>query len=160
MLISLVALLSACGATLQTYRALDQLPNQVNTASIGGTIFRLNRSSDLPNVYGKADVFGGKVDRGHAELKFLGVNEKGELILLVIDDNKSSTETTMDRYRDRSRVEVQTSVSMGVPSALEGSKFFFDPKKQKDLVISGIRVTFVDVQPYSVSYRIEDTQRQ
>lgn len=159
LLVVLVALLSACGTALQTHRSLDQSPNQVITASVGGTIFRLNRSSDLPNAFGKADVFGGKVDRGYTELKFLGANEKGELILSVADINKSSTETTMDRYADRPRVEIQTSVSLGSSPAPEGNKFFFDPKKQKDLVISGIRITFVDIQPYSVSYRIEDTQR-
>ena len=154
----LAALLAAC-ATIENYRALDQPVGQVLTASVGGTMFRLNRSSDLPNVFGKADMYGGKVDRGYAELKFLGLTEKGELILSVTDIHKSSTETTMDRYGASPRVEVQTSVAVGSGSAPEGSRFLFDPRKQKELVISGIRVIFVDVQAYSVSYRLEDTQR-
>lgn len=155
----LTLLLAGCGATLQNYRTLDQATGQILTASVGGTIFRLNRSSDLPNAFGKADIFGGKIDRGYAELKFHGLNEKGELILSVADIHKSSTETTMDRYADRPSVAVQTTVAVGQVAVPEGTKFAFDPRKQHDLVISGIRVTFVDIQPYSVSYRIDDTQR-
>jgi hypothetical protein len=150
--------LVAC-STIQTYRSLDQTAGQQLTASVGGTIFRLNRSSDLPNAFGKADLYGGKVDRGYAELKFLGVNDKGELLLAVTDMNKSSSETTMDRYGGRPAVQVQTNVAVGSGSSDSGTKFVFDPKKQKDLVIAGVRVIFTDVQSYSVSYRLEDTQR-
>ena len=154
----LAALLAGC-ATIENYRTLDQPVNQMLTVSVGGTIFRLNRSSDLPNVFGKADLYGGKVDRGYAELKFLGLTERGDLILSVTDIHKSSTETTVDRYGDRPKVDVQTTVAVGSGLAPEGSRFVFDPRKQKELVISGVRVIFVDVQAYSVSYRLEDTQR-
>jgi hypothetical protein len=154
----LLALLAACG-TMQNYRVLDQAAGPVLTASVGGTIFRLNRSSDLPNAFGKADVFGGKVDRGYAELKFLGVNEKGELLLSVTDINKSSHETTMDRYGNRPAVQVQTNVAVGSSSSPESMRFLFDPRKQKELIIAGVKVVFVDVQPYSVSYRVEDIQK-
>lgn len=158
LLVLLAGLLAAC-ATIENYRALNQPAGQVLTASVGGTIFRLNRSSDLPNVFGKADLYGGKVDRGYAELKFLGLTEKGELILSVTDIHKSSTETTMDRYSDRPKVDVHTSVAVGSAPAPEESRFVFDPRKQRELVISGIRVTFIDFQPYSASYRLEDTQK-
>ena len=156
--ILLCASLAACG-TMQNYRALDQATERVLTASVGGTIFRLNRSSDLPNAFGKADLFGGKLDRGYAELRFLGVNEKGELLLSVTDINKSSSETTMGRYGNRPAVQVQTNVAVGSSSVPEVTRFSFDPRKQKELIIAGVRVVFVDVQPYSVSYRVEDTQK-
>lgn len=155
----LAGCLSGCGTTIQNYRILEQSPVQLHTASVGSTIFRLNRQTDLPNAFGKSDVFGGKVDRGYAELKFHGLTEKGELILSVNDIQKSSTETTMDRYSARPRIDVQTTVSTGSAGPADGTRFLFDVRKQKELVISGVRVTFVDVQPYSVSYRLEDTQR-
>lgn len=149
--------LVACG-TISTYRKLDQPAGQQLTASVGGTVFRLNRTSDLPNAFGKADLYGGKVDCGYAELKFLGVNDRGEVLLSVIDINRSSSETTMDRYGARPAVQVQTNVAVGSSSGDAGTRFAFDPKKQKELVIAGVRVLFVEVQPYSVSYRLEDTQ--
>ena len=154
-----VALFLAACATLQTHRSLDQPAGQQLTASVGGTIFRLNRTSDLPNVLGKADLFGGKVDRGFAELKFLGINEKGEVLLSVHDINRSSSETTMDRYGARPTVQVQTNVAVGSSISDAGTRFVFDPRKQRELVIAGVRVVFLEIQPYSVSYRLEDTQR-
>lgn len=150
--------LVACG-TIQQYRNLDQPPGQPLTASVGGTVFRLNRMSDLPNVAGKADLYGGKVDRGFAELKFYGVNDKGEILLSVTDINKTSSDTTMDRYGGRPTVQVQTNVAVGPSNSDAGTRFAFDPKKQKELVIAGVRVVFLEVQPYSVTYRLEDTQR-
>ena len=150
--------LVACG-TISTYRKLDQPAGQQLTTSVGGTIFRLNRVSDLPNAFGKADLYGGKVDRGFAELKFLGVNDKGEVLLSVNDVNRSSSETTMDRYGARLTVQVQTNVAVGSNTTETGTRFAFDPKKQKELVIAGVRVIFMDIQPYSVSYRLEDTQK-
>ena len=151
-------LLASC-ATIQNYRNLDQQSGQPLTVSVGGTIFRLSRTSDLPNVAGKADLFGGKIDRGFAELKFYGVNDKGEVLLSVAEINKTSSDTTMDRYGGRAMVQVQTNVAVGTSSGDVGTRFSFDTKKQKELVIAGIRVIFLDLQPYSVTYRLEDTQR-
>lgn len=61
-LLALAILLSGC-ATIQNYNKLEQPQDKVLTASIGSTIFRMNKSRDLPNVFGKADIYGGKVDR-------------------------------------------------------------------------------------------------
>ena len=33
----------------------------------------------------------------------------------------------------------------------------FDTEKQKDIVISGVRVRFIDIQPYSVSYTLSSS---
>lgn len=139
-------------STISTQSQLDQPTLTRLSASVGSTIFRLNRSSDLPNAFGKADVFGGKVDRGYAELKFLGLNERNELVLSVVDINRSSSETTMDRYGNAARVQVQTSLSVGGVSAEPATKFVFDSKKESELFIAGVRVQFVDVKPYSVTY--------
>ena len=108
-------LVSGC-ATIQNYNNLEQPEGRILTASIGSTIFRMNKSSDLPNVYGKADLYGGKVDKGYTELKFKGVKENGNLILQITDINKSSTETTMDRYKpyERNRVNVSASSTINI----------------------------------------------
>lgn len=153
----IILVVSSC-ATIQNYRTLEQPQNQTLTASVGGTIFRLNRTSDLPNVIGKADLYGGKVNKGYAELKFRGVNDKGELILQVTDANLSSSETTMDRYRPGPVVDVRQSVNIGSRDTPESTTFAFDPRKQNELVVAGVKVRFVNVQPYSVSFIIQDTQ--
>lgn len=157
LVVAITAILSSC-ATIQNYRTLEQPQNQTLTASVGGTIFRLNRTSDLPNVLGKADLYGGKVNKGYAEVKFLSVNDKGELVLQVTDVNISSSETTMDRYRPRPVVDVSQSVNISGTSVPESTTFALDPKRQNELVVAGIKVRFVNVQPYSVSYVLQDSQ--
>jgi len=149
--LSLAMTLVGCG-TITAQSNLNQPTATRLSASVGSTIFRLDRISDLPNAFGKADVFGGKVDRGYAELKFLGVNEQGELVLSVVDINRNSSETTMDRYGNTPRIQVQSNVSVGGSSAEPVTKFVFDFKKESELFIAGVRVKFVDVKPYSVTY--------
>jgi hypothetical protein len=107
----------------------------------------------LPNAFGKADLYGGKVDRGYAEVKFLGVNERNELILSVTDINRSSTETTMDRYTPAARMQIQNTMTIGGGATPDNTtKFLFDPKKESELSIAGIKVQFIEVKPYSVTY--------
>ena len=151
-------LVSGC-ATIQNYNNLEQPEGRILTASIGSTIFRMNKSSDLPNVYGKADLYGGKVDKGYTELKFKGVKENGNLILQITDINKSSTETTMDRYKpyERNRVNVSASstINIGENPAPDQTVFDFDPKKEKSLTIGGVEITFVEITSYSVKYQLK-----
>lgn len=156
-LVSLCLLVGGC-ATIQNFNKLEQSEEKVLTASIGSTIFRINKSGDLPNIYGKADIWGGKVDRGYTELRFKGIKENGNLILQVTDINKSSTETTMDRYKPFDQTEVNVSanntINMGEASTPDQTVFEFDPKKEKDLVIGGVRITFIEVTAYSVKYKL------
>ncbi len=155
--LTIALFISGC-ATIQNCNKLEQSEEKVLTASIGSTIFRMNKSGDLPNVYGKADLWGGKVDRGYTELKFKGIKENGNLILQITDINKSSTETTMDRYKPFHRTEVNVSenniINMGEASTPDQTVFEFDPKKENYLVIGGVRVTFIEVTAYSVKYKL------
>ena len=74
---------AACGA-IRLHRQLDQPIGSQLTTSIGGTIFRLNKLGDLPNAFGGRDIWGGKVDRGFAEMKLVGIEDQ-TLILDVVD---------------------------------------------------------------------------
>ena len=47
---------------------------ELNT-HIGGQVFKIDRSTDLPNAFGKADIFGGKVNRGYTELRYQGTRD-------------------------------------------------------------------------------------
>jgi hypothetical protein len=65
-------LIVGCG-TIRDHRQLVQPQNQQLTASVGSTLFRLNKKGDLPNIYGGRDVYGGKVDKGFAEVKLRSI---------------------------------------------------------------------------------------
>lgn len=163
---SLIAALSftaACGA-IRSHRQLDQPLGPQLATGVGGTVFRLNKMSDLPNAYGGRDIYGGKVDRGFAEMKLVGIEDQ-TVILDVVGVSRQSSETTMDRYRHLVRpgvvnVDVQQTVTLGAAQGPAPTRIRLDTRKQRDIVISGIKVNFLEVQPYSVRYTIEDLQPQ
>ncbi|HCI5649323.1 hypothetical protein [Klebsiella quasipneumoniae] len=90
-------LLTGC-SSIKNYETLDQQTNTDLKTYVGGEVFKIQRSSDLPNVVGKADIWGGKVDRGYTELRYLGVQANGYLGFAVIEQQTRSNESTMSRY--------------------------------------------------------------
>ncbi len=163
-LVLIFGALTLCGCgTIRTHRNFEQRPGTTLSAGIGGTIFRLNKTGDLPNAFGGRDIWGGKVDKGFAEMKLVGI-EGSVLVLEITDTNKQSSETTMDRYKPFQNrnsvvsVDVDTRIAIGNGEQYKPTIIKFDTQKQKDIVISGVRITFIDVQPYSVTYRLEDVQ--
>lgn len=162
-LIAALTFTAACGA-IRSHRQVDQPLGPQLTTGIGGTVFRLNKLSDLPNVYGGRDIYGGKVDRGFAEMKLAGIEDQ-TLVLDVVDVSRQSSETTMDRYkpfqqRGAVNVDVQQSITLGAAEGPGPTRIRLDTRKQRDIVISGIRVNFLEVQQYSVRYTLEDLQPQ
>lgn len=163
LLVAVLGLTAACG-TIRSHRQVDQPIGPQLTTGVGGTIFRLNKLSDLPNVFGGRDIYGGKVVRGFAEMKLVGIEDQ-TLILDVIDISRQSSETTMDRYKPFQQrgvvnVDVQQSITVGSAQEPAPTRIRLDTRKQRDIVISGIRVNFVEVQPFGVRYTLEDVQPQ
>ena len=161
--LAILLLASACGA-IRSHRQLEQPLGAQLTSGIGGTLFRLNKIGDLPNAFGGRDIWGGKVDKGFAEMKLVGIEEQ-TVVLDVIDVNRQSSETTMDRYKPFQRsavvsVDVQQSVTLGPGETSKPYRIRLDTRQQQDIVISGIRVKFIEVQPFSVRYTVEDLQPQ
>lgn len=132
------------------------------TASVGSTLFRLNKQGDLPNAFGGKDIYGGKVGKGHAELKLLAVREERYVDLVAFDVHRDSSETTMDRYKpfDKSlaRVDVSQTVNIGSTSSEPCLIVTVDTAREKEYILSGIRVTFIELRPSSVVYTLEDLQ--
>ncbi len=161
-LLSTSILFSGCG-TIRTHRNLEQPTIGTLTTSVGGTIFRLNKIGDLPNAYGGRDIWGGKTDKGFSELKLIAIKDQ-ILTLEVTDVNKSSSETTMDRYKPFNRnavisAQVENNIQLGASdTAPKSQRFDFDLNKQKELVVSGVKVYFLNVQPYSIEYKLEDIE--
>lgn len=89
--------LSGC-AQLETYEHLDREVDAQYTASINDEVYRIHKSQDLPNAFGKADLFGGKTDAGTTELRFMGLTEEGQIIFRLTDVDIVTNETTMSRY--------------------------------------------------------------
>ena len=154
--------ISGCG-TIRSHRNLEQPTDSDLTTGIGGTVFRLNKTGDLPNAFGGRDIWGGKIDKGFAEMKLAGI-EENVLVLEIIEVNKHSSETVMDRYKPfqnrnaSANVNVDNTATIGNQEQPKPYIVRFNTAKQRDIVISGVRVTFSEVQPYSVQYSLENVQ--
>ena len=72
--------MSGCG-TIRSHRNLEQTMGSVLTTGIGGTVFRLNKTGDLPNAFGGRDIWGGKIDKGrslsHVPMNFHNAGGRG-----------------------------------------------------------------------------------
>jgi len=163
-------ILSGCG-TIKSHEQLVQPTGKDLETYVGGSIFKVNRSRDLPNALGRADLFGGKIFAGYTELRYQGVADDGRVILRITELETHSTETTMSRYgqssgsfsgySDRSG-NVYGNVTVDNPP--QGSteilppnttQVAFDAAKKKDLLIAGVRVTFVEFTPLKLQYRLQ-----
>ncbi len=177
----LMALIAGC-ASIQRYETLDRDPGTVLSASINEAVYKIDRESDLPNWYGRADIFGGKVDEGSVELRFMGLNEDGLIIFRLTDTEIESNETTMSRYRVSSTTTENTT-SQGTATVtgntISGSgtsstvtttrerpdativrlppntvEFLFNPDTGQ-LPLGRVVVDVLAVAPYSITYRLE-----
>lgn len=165
----LAVILTGC-ATIKNHDQLAQPIGKDLETYVGGTIFKLGRSRDLPNEFGRADLFGGKVFAGYTELRYQGLTDDGRLILRVTEVETHSTETTMSRY-GRSTGSFQGSAdrrgnvsgSLTVYHPPQGStdilppnttQFAFDMAKEKELMIAGVRVSFIEFTPQRLRYRL------
>ena len=157
----LLGVLAGCG-TIRIHRQFMQPLSSQLTVGVGGVVVRMNKLSDLPNAFGGRDIWGGKVDRGFSEIRLAGI-QGSTLLLDVVDVDEQSSETVMDRYKPFDRtgvvdVDVNQEISVQAGGGPTPYRVHFDTAVQRDFVVSGVRVTFLDVQPYSVRYTIEDLQ--
>jgi hypothetical protein len=151
--------LAGC-ASVRDLRFLSQPQNKPLSASPGATLFRLNKKGDLPNAYGGRDIYGGKVDKGFAEVKLLTIGEDGVLDLLVFDVSRDSTETTMNRYGFGQGFNLNMSQTVNIGGGGElGVKATIDTRKGREMVVSGVKVTFTEIKPSYVTYTLEDLER-
>jgi len=93
---SMTAFLGAC-STIQHYEKAEQPTTTPLTAGVGDVVLRVNRQHDLPNIAGKADLFGRKTDEGFSEIRYMGVQADGAIAFARQDVTIRSNETTMTR---------------------------------------------------------------
>ena len=173
----LILFMCSC-STIQNYQTLSKPTNQVLSSSIGGSVYLLKNTQDLPNAFGKADLFGGKVDKGYSQLVYMGLDESGDIIFRITNTTIDSNETTMMRYgTDRSVSNSNTSGSATVSgNTIYGNantststthykkreatvnqlpantvEFLFNPN-DKILKMDGVTVEIKGANNYSLSY--------
>lgn len=165
-------------AQIQHYEQVSKSLSEMHTASIGSELYRISKTRDLPNAFGKADVWGGKVNEGYSELRFMGLTEDGDIIFRLTDIDIESNESVFTRYGiSKSTINSNTTANAtAYGNSAYGSaqtnttishydkpqatitklppntvEFVFKPQ-DKSLPLDGITVEIVDVQKYSIKY--------
>lgn len=105
-IVTLSAIL-AC-SPVETRSGLDR-PTGVSFASAGDLLLRVNRQDDLPNAFGRADLFGRTRDRGYTEIRYMGLNANGNPTFRRRDVEIATNETTMSRSGGFSTYSAQAS---------------------------------------------------
>lgn len=159
LLISLVAACVSSCATVRDHRELSRPKNKPLIASAGSTLFRLSKKSDLPNAVGGRDIFGGKVDRGYAEVKLITIANNRILKFLVYDVNRESSESTMERYGRNNLVEVNQTVNFGTSSGERGIPVILDTSREREYAVAGIVIRIIEVRGSSITYVIYDLEK-
>ncbi len=165
----LVAILAGCGSAIQTRESLLQETGRSLSTHVGGQVLKVQRESDLPNAFGKADVFGGKVNRGFIELRYQGLAQDGRLAFRVTEIETESNETTMSRYGaststlNAQRVGNNVYGTVSTYSAPRGitdtlppntTQFFVDPAKTKEFTVGAVKIQILSADETSLSYRL------
>jgi hypothetical protein len=159
LLISLVAACVSSCATVRDHRELSRPENKPLIASAGSTLFRLSKKSDLPNAVGGRDIFGGKVDRGYAEVKLITIANNRILKFLVYDVNRESSENTMERYGRNNLVEVNQTVNFGTSSGERGIPVILDTSREREYAVAGIAISIIEVRGSSITYIVKDLEK-
>ena len=79
-ILGLGALVTACSPVRQE-TAVSRPAGVETFASIGDVMIRIDARENLPNAFGKADIFGRTRDRGFSDLRFMGIAPTGKLYL-------------------------------------------------------------------------------
>jgi hypothetical protein len=162
--------ISGC-ASIHTYREIKPQVQGTNKASIGGKVFVVNVTENLPNAFGKADIYGGKVNKGKSELVYLGINPDGKLIFNISEIEYATNETTMSRYGQTTAIATTnknglTSItnitiqeppkSYSYPLPENSRTFGFDPQKNKAFSISGVIIEVINYDDNSIIYKLSE----
>lgn len=183
MLSTLVCLITftAC-AQIEQYDSISMQTDVELSTPIGSELFLIKKTRDLPNVFGRADVWGGKVNKGYSELRFMGMTQNGEAIFRYTDIDIESNENVFTRYgSDTTTVTSNTNGSATLSGSIVSGRFstntivrnssapeatitqlppntieiIFDPKNRM-LPLEGVTVEVIEVQAYLVRYVLHE----
>jgi hypothetical protein len=175
-------LLAGC-AQVQHKQQIAEPVGRVVTVPVGGAIATINKEKDLPNIFGRADIYGRKVDEGFIKIIYRGRGNDGSILVEQIDVDVRSNASVLTRmprtYTTMSQASVNGSVQAdryGGSGTFTGqgtsSGFGMAPHDEQNIVlpptatsfavpkgktltlISGQTIEFINAESHQVTYRI------
>ena len=93
-LVGLALILGGCGEIVSTARVSQKLDNRL-IAGVGDTVIEVETRESLPNIFGKADLYGRTRPTGKVFITYLGV-EQGRAAFERTTVRVQSNATTMN----------------------------------------------------------------
>lgn len=179
----------ACGvlaagcAQIEHTQQLQQPVGQSLTVPFGGTLATIGKQKDLPNVFGKADLYGRKVDTGFIKIVYRGRAKDGGAIVEQVDVDIHSNASVFTRmpstYNSFSSASIQGAAvanAYGAAAVVSGNSnghaMAMSPHAETNIVLppsattfhvpngktltlsTGQTIEFLDVQQHQVAYKI------
>jgi len=94
-ILGLLSLPAAC-AQVEMHSRVDRTPGNA-FASTGDIVLRVTHTDDLPNLWGRADLYGRTRERGFVEIRYIGVTSAGLPMFRRRDVEIMTNETTLNR---------------------------------------------------------------
>jgi hypothetical protein len=177
-------LLSSC-AQVEHRQQLAESTGRPTTVQVGGAIATINKEKDLPNIFGRADIYGRKVETGFLKLVYKGRGKDGSALVEQIDVDVQSNASVLTRMPQTYSANSQETASgnfqanrFGGSGSVTGqassSAFAIAPHAEQNIVLppratafavpkgktvtlpTGQTVEFLEIEPYQVTYRIVD----
>ena len=174
-----VSFANAC-AKIEHKQLLAEPVGRDLTVPVGGTIATMNKQKDLPNVFGKADLYGRKVDTGFTKLVYEGPAGGGGVAVAQIDVDVLSNADVFSRMPAMAGSYSSASV-YGNQNYVSGSggsnSWAYVPRGEQNIVLppnarrftipkgktltlqTGQRIEFISVESHQLTYRIVGEQK-
>lgn len=128
-------------AQVEHSQQIAQPVGRTITVPVGGAIATITKDKDLPNVFGRADLYGRKVNEGVTKIIYKGRGNDGSAQVEQIDVDVRSDASAM----------TNTSTSLVLRPTTE---VFSVPKGKTLTLASGQTIEFLNIESHQVSYRI------
>lgn len=164
-------------AQVQQRQQLAEPVGPVLRTPVGGTIATIKKDRDLPNAFGRADIYGRTVDAGFTRIIYRGRDADGSVLVEQVNVDVQSNASTMTRApviyyggtqpavassRERG-VAYGTSRTLSVASPadqvampLPGAAQFSVPKQRSLTLPTGQTVEFITAEAHQLLFRIVD----
>lgn len=172
-----VTALAATGcAQVEQRQRLAEPVGPVMRTPVGGTIATIMKDRDLPNAFGRADIYARTVDAGFVRIIYRGRDADGSVLVEQVNVDVKSNASTMTRApviytgtqpavassRERG-VAYGTSRTVSVASpadqmamSLPGATQFSIPKQRSLTLPTGQTVEFISAEAHQLLFRIVD----
>lgn len=109
-----VLFFSTSCATVEQHAVASRASDVETFSSVGDVMLRVDVREDLPNVFGRADIYGRTRNLGFSEIRYVGLTQDGLAIFRRRDAEILTNEDTMNRSGFRTATVTAQPAGQGI----------------------------------------------